>query len=608
EARLRPRAQALLDALSASVRLGATDVFAQGLAGVAVFPRDAGDPAALLEAAQAARLDLGGGGALAFFRPEVNQPAVRAMQIESALRNAEAANEFELHFQPQVDLGDGAIRGAEALLRWHSAELGLVSPAEFIPVAERSGLIGAIGDWVLRRACEHLAEWRRLDLPRVRLGINLSPTQLQRPDLAAHVQSVLVASGADAGSLSIELTEGMVMDDVERAAQVLGDLEALGCEIALDDFGTGFSSLSYLCRLPIDVLKVDRSFVHDVMAPIETVSVTRAIIDMAHGLKMKVLAEGVETEAQLSMLSSNGCDMIQGYWFSRAVPAAEFTAMLATGKSVPERFRLNTQKTRTLLLVDDEDHIVSALRRLLRRDGYRIVTAHSGAEGLHRLAENEVDVIVSDQRMPGMTGVEFLNRAKALYPDTVRLVLSGYTELQSILDAINEGAIYKFLTKPWDDERLRGHIAEAFRQKDLADENRRLARQVATANADLERLNIRLEQMLDQQGEHASMLAASASHMRELLEELPASVVAVDPDGLVSFVNREAAERLPGAAAWIGHDAQDCWPSDFVVALQDEARSRVALDLEGRRFVAGKRRLPPTASQHSLLLLFDSER
>ena len=604
KATLRTRAASILEALSEPVRLGATDLFPQCLIGVAIFPQDADSAGRLLEAAQAARLDATLAEAVAFFRPEVMQRAVRAMRVESALRQAISGNEFELHYQPQVDLVSGAIRGAEALLRWRSSELGSVSPAEFIPVAERSGLISAIGEWVLGTACRDLAVWRRRRLPQIRVGINLSPAELQRPDLAAQVQRALDASGVEASSLSLELTEGMVMADTTRAVQVLHDLKALGVEIALDDFGTGFSSLSYLCRLPIDVVKIDKSFVHDVTAPIEEVSVTRAIIKMAHDLKMQVLAEGVESEGQLSLLASNGCDMIQGYWFSPAVPAQEFEQMLAAGKCVPEHFLAHTKKTRTLLLVDDETNILSALRRLLRHDGYHIVTASSGEEGLRRLAEHEVDVIVSDQRMPGMTGVEFLNRAKLLYPQTMRLVLSGYTELQSIIDAINEGAIYKFLTKPWDDERLRGHVAEAFRQKELGDENRRLAQQVASANADLASLNTRLEQLLSQQCEHADRLAASADSMRRLVEELPAAVAAVDLDGQIVFVNREATEHLPGAMAWIGRNVRDAWPGPFAEAVLDDVQTGGSMELDGRRFSVRKRLLQAGAAQQSMLLLF----
>lgn len=607
EAALRARAGALLAAIGLPVRLGATDVFPLSIAGVAIFPRDAADAAALLEAAQAARLDARAGQDIAFFRPEVNQRAVRTLRIEGALRQAIANDAFELHYQPQVDLASGIISGAEALLRWSAPDLGPVSPAEFVPVAERSGLIGAIGDWVLRKACADLARWRDRGLPSVRVGINLSPTDLQRPDLAAHVDQILVANGLDGTVLSIELTEGMVMSDTERAASVLRELKALGIETALDDFGTGFSSLSYLCRLPIDIVKVDRSFVHDVTAPVEEVSVTRAIINMAHGLRMRVLAEGVETEGQLSLLASHGCDLVQGFWFSRPVPAASFETMLEQRKCLPQQFRTQGRKSRTLLLVDDEDNIVASLRRLLRRDGYTIITASGGEEGLRRLADHEVDVIVSDQRMPGMTGVEFLRRAKALYPHTIRMVLSGYTELQSIIDAVNEGAIYKFLTKPWEDERLRQHVAEAFRQKDLEDENRRLAHQVETANADLAALNSRLETLVAQQREHADLLAASAGNMRHLVEEMPAALAAVDASGQVVLVNREACSQIPGAVRWIGCSVDAVWPRELVGLLHDEQSASVNAEIEGQCLRVSRRRVLDGQGTASALFLFQAQ-
>ncbi|MDO9286967.1 MAG: EAL domain-containing protein [Aquabacterium sp.] len=539
------RARAVQAALQAPVRLGATDVFPMVAIGIARYPRDGATPDALLDAAQTARLDVTGGAGLALFRPESTLRARRDLEVEAALRQALDGQEFNLHFHPQVDLGDGRICGAEALLRWHSAELGDVSPGEFIPLAERAGLIGVIGEWVLRRVCEQLAAWHQAGLRDVRVAFNLSAMQLQRPDLARHLQSVLSDTGADPTCLGIEITESMLMGDVEQAASVLRAIKALGIEISLDEFGTGSSSLNILSRLPIDVVKVDRSLVHDVTAPTQQVSVTRAIINMAHGLQMKVLAAGVETEGQLRLLVSNGCDQIQGFWFSAPLPADGFAALLRGHGRLPDRFIAPMRGARTLLLVDDEENIVSALKRLLRRDGYQIITAHSAAEGLLRLAEHDVDVILSDQRMPGMTGVEFLRRAKDLYPNTVRMVLSGYTELQSIIDAVNEGAIYRFLTKPWDDQRLREHVAEAFRQKGLADENRSLAQQVATANGDLEALNQRLNKLLVRQRDEAALLGATADGMRGMLDDLPAAVLGVDPDGGVAYANL-AAERLLG--------------------------------------------------------------
>ncbi len=579
---VRECAEGLLAELRAPVRLGSTEVFPQVGIGIATFPADADSPAGLIESAQAARLDLTGGNGVARFHQDVADRARRDMHVESALRQAIEQDELSLVYQPQVELGGGTVCGAEALLRWNSALLGVVSPAEFIPIAERSGLIGAIGDWVLRRSCEQIVAWRRSGMPALRISVNLSPVQLQRPDFARHVQAVLEQTGATPEQLAVELTESTLLHDIDGATSALHAIKALGVEIALDDFGTGYSSLNSLSRLPIDVLKVDRSFVHDVTAATQRVSVTRAIIHMAHGLQMRVLAEGVETEGQLALLASHGCDLIQGYWFSRPLDPVAFEALVRSGRCLPEPFVKRTERERTLLLVDDEPNILSSLKRLLRHDGYHIVTATSAAEGLQRLAEQPIDVIVSDQRMPGMTGVEFLHRVRALYPSTVRLVLSGFTELQSIIDAVNEGAIYKFLTKPWDDQRLRAHVAEAFRQKELADENRRLALQVETANADLATLNERLGALLGQQRAQTELMAASADGLRDVLDELPVALLGVDPDGLVAYANGAAEGLLHERGLPLGLDLSAVLPE-----LRDLARlggEQHQLRLDGRDF------------------------
>jgi CheY-like chemotaxis protein len=367
------------------------------------------------------------------------------------------------------------------------------------------------------------------------------------------------------------------MADIDKAVHALRELKALGVEISLDNFGSGSSSLSALQRLPLDVINVDRSFIHDVTASPESVSITRAIITMAHSMQLRVLAEGVETEGQIGVLAARGCDLIQGYCFSPAVPAPQIEALLREDRRLPARLLSRRERQRTLLLVDDEANILAALKRLLRRDGYQILTADGGEQGLQRLAEQPVDVILSDQRMPGMSGVEFLRRAKALYPDTVRMTLSGFTELQSIIDAVNEGAIVKFLTKPWDDELLRRHVAEAFRDKELADDNRRLQQELAHANADLEAARTLLETALQAQQEQSDLLAASAAGAREVLEALPVAVLGIDPEGLVAYVNRAAGELLPQAYAAVGNVAEDIFPLLLGCRLPGHSDEPVAL-------------------------------
>jgi CheY-like chemotaxis protein len=255
---------------------------------------------------------------------------------------------------------------------------------------------------------------------------------------------------------------------------------------------------------------------------------------------------------------------MQGHYFSTSIPADAMTDVLRAGRQLPEHLLLRRTHQRTLLLVDDEENIVSSLKRLLRRDGYHVVTANCGAQGLQRLAEHAVDVIVSDQRMPGMTGVEFLRRAKELYPETVRMVLSGYTELQSITDAINEGAIYKFLTKPWDDERLRGHIAEAFSHKEMADENRRLGSAVIVANQELSAVNERLQTLLAEQREQISRESNSLVVVREVLDLIPTAIIGVDLAGMVAFVNADAEKLFGSAALLLGRDADEVLSAELL--------------------------------------------
>jgi CheY-like chemotaxis protein len=273
----------------------------------------------------------------------------------------------------------------------------------------------------------------------------------------------LAAPGLPATALELEITESAFIDDVEGAVAQCRALKALGVKLSLDDFGTGYSSLAYVSRFPFDKLKIDQSFVRDIIENPVNAAIATAAIVMARSLNLSVLAEGVETEAQASFLRGRRCDAIQGFLFSHPLPAAEFEQLLA-GRRRLEVALPTSNGQQTLLLVDDEPHMLSALSRLLRREGYHILTAGSPAEAFQILARQPVEVIVSDQRMPDMSGTEFFARVRQLYPDSIRIILTGYTDLDSVTGAINRGAISKFLTKPWDDDQLREQIREAFRQ------------------------------------------------------------------------------------------------------------------------------------------------
>ncbi|MFY7973513.1 MAG: EAL domain-containing protein [Rubrivivax sp.] len=475
-----------------------------------------------------------------------------AEALSAALADALERDEFSLAWQPQMDLKNGELCGVEVLLRWHHPALGKVAPAIFVPVLESSGQIVPVGRWVLTQACAQAVAWRRAGLSaarQLRVGVNVSPVQLAASDFATEVLAALSEAGLPPQALGIEITESGLLNDPGAAASTLRRLQMAGVEISLDDFGTGHSSLARLRDLPVDVVKIDRAFVDDIGA---SASVTRAIIHLSHGLHRLVLAEGVETEAQLQALVTQGCDRLQGHIFSPALDTEAMTALLAANPSLLKEQTLSGRRPRTLLLVDDEPHILAALKRLFRRDGYRVFTAGSGSEGLAMLREHAVDVIVSDQRMPAMSGVDFLRQAKEICPHTVRMTLSGYTDLQSIIDAVNEGAVYKFLTKPWDDERLREHVALAFRQRELDDDNQRLLRENAAANAELALANQRLERLVAQEHQRALTLQDAAGAAHDLLGGLPLAVFGFDSEARLAYVNARALADWPQWAADLG--------------------------------------------------------
>jgi EAL domain-containing protein (putative c-di-GMP-specific phosphodiesterase class I)/CheY-like chemotaxis protein len=335
------------------------------------------------------------------------------------------------------------VTGLEALIRWESPELGMVSPLRFIHIAEETGLILPIGEWVLRTACVQNKLWQDQRLAQMHVAVNLSGHQFRQKDLATKIRKVLADTGLEPKWLELELTESTLMKNIEPAIQVLAELRRVWVQISIDDFGTGYSSLSYLKRFPIDTLKIDQSFVREIASEPDSAAIAEAIIAMGHSLRMTVLAEGVETEAQLAMLCMRGCDRMQGYLFSKPLPADELTRLLQKGVrlTLPQI----EVETPTVLLVDDEPNVLAAIKRVLRGEGYRILTAETPTTAFDLLAQNTVHVIVSDQRMPKMNGTEFFSRVKELYPDTLRIMLSGYTELEAMTQAINKGAVYKFL-------------------------------------------------------------------------------------------------------------------------------------------------------------------
>ncbi|OEZ97818.1 EAL domain-containing protein [Duganella sp. HH101] len=432
--------------------------------GIAMYPEDATDPHTLVKYADTAmeRAKQAGRDGYRFFTAGMNVQVLARLDMELALRRALDNNELLLYYQPKVNLLSGEVAGAEALLRWQRPGFGLVYPAEFVPVLEDTGLIVRVGAWIIDAACRQIGAWLRSDVGPVRIAVNVASRQFVEGDLELTVRSALLRHDVPAELLELELTETALMSNTERTISVLSNLKAIGIKVAIDDFGTGYSSLAYLQRFPIDKLKIDIAFVRDITTNPNDAAIAQAIISMAHSLKLRVIAEGVETRAQLEYLRRSRCDEIQGYYFSRPVAPADLADLLASGRGLPPDAAHPGKPAQTLLIVDDDVNVLSSLHRLFRRDGYQILAAATPGEAFEMLALHAVQVIVCDQRMPGMSGTEFLSKVKEMYPETIRIILSGYTGLDAVLDSINRGAIYRFYTKPWDDTQLRDNIRLAF--------------------------------------------------------------------------------------------------------------------------------------------------
>jgi EAL domain-containing protein (putative c-di-GMP-specific phosphodiesterase class I) len=262
----------------------------------------------------------------------MNLALAARLALEHELRLALDARHFVLHYQPRVELQTGRIVSAEALIRWQHPARGLLGPGEFVTLAEETGLIAAIGDWVIDEVCAQQAAWRRDGVATVPVAVNLSAVQFKGSALIDHIRAAVQRNGIAQHLIEFELTESMVMQDPEEAARNMAALKALGTNLSMDDFGTGYSSLAYLKRFPFDFLKIDRAFVTDVTSSPGDAAIAAAIVAMAHGLKLRVVAEGVENEGQLQFLRALRCDEIQGYYFSRPLPAAHFAAMLREDK------------------------------------------------------------------------------------------------------------------------------------------------------------------------------------------------------------------------------------------------------------------------------------
>ncbi len=341
-------AKRILDSVSRPLVIAGNEIFITGSIGITVYPMDGEDPDTLLKNADSAMYSAKeqGRNNYQFYSEAMNASSYKRLSLENALRKALDRREFMVYYQPQVNIDLGKIIGLEALLRWKHPELGFVPPCDFIPMAEETGLIVPIGEWVLRTACTYNKALQKMGLPPMRMAVNISSLQFRPRSLVAAITRVLNVSGLDPRWLEIELTESAIMKNMEESSSILCDLKQMGLRVAIDDFGTGYSSLAYLKRFPLDIIKIDRSFIRDIPGDRDNEAIAAAIIAMAHSLNLEVIAEGVENESQLEFLRDHGCKQVQGYIISPALPGEEMKEYLKNKE--PELVAWATRFTRPL--------------------------------------------------------------------------------------------------------------------------------------------------------------------------------------------------------------------------------------------------------------------
>ena len=328
----------IIDSMRAPVRVAGVEIHISPSIGIAFYPEDASSVDGILAHADAAMYAAKqrGRNNFQYFMPGMNAATHAKVKLENDLRVALERGQFELHYQPKVNTATGVVHGAEALLRWTHPVHGPIPPTDFIPIAEECGLIGAIGAWVIREACLQARAWQVAGLQPLRVAVNLSPLQFRQGNIVAIIRDALDKAELEPRYLEVELTESTVMSDPEESIAILEKLSEMGVLVSVDDFGTGYSSMSYLRRLPIDKLKIDRGFISEIVSRPEEASIVRAIISLAHSLKLKVVAEGVESTEQLEFLKSLGCDQYQGFHFSPALPPLQFEALVRGTLTAPQ--------------------------------------------------------------------------------------------------------------------------------------------------------------------------------------------------------------------------------------------------------------------------------
>ena len=437
------------------------ELFSSASIGIAMYPDDGETSDELLRRADMAMYHAKNysKNTFKFYFAELDTQMRAQSALQHSLRKALERHEFEVHYQPVVAIDSGRVVGVEALVRWRHPEQGLIMPDAFIPIAEKSDLIHGLGRMVLHEACQRVKSLQDQGFPLLRVAVNVSPYQFRCHQFDGIVLEVLLETGLNPNSLELEITEGAIMHDVEASITTMSLLKAKGVRISIDDFGVGYSSLNYLRRFPIDTLKIDRSFVVNMATCNEDLTIVSTIIAMAHSLNFEVIAEGVESEAQVALLAHLGCQAMQGYLLSRPQPSEFLPQLLAAVRVVPPAA---DPLLKSVLVVDDDIVITTVISTILVGQGYRVVTADDGIDGFRKVITHNPDVIISDRFMPHSDGFALLYSLKAL--DQIRsipvILISSQMTPKEEAEALDRG-FFDFIAKPINSSILVARVRRA---------------------------------------------------------------------------------------------------------------------------------------------------
>ena len=479
------RMERIKDSVARPMLLDGQEVAVSCSIGFCCYPADGRDAGTLLRNADTAMYQAKhqGRNRICAFMPAMNEQVQARLAMEQQTRHALQNQEFIVFYQPQLDLQNGRLCGFEALVRWSRGGT-MVSPGEFIPLAEETGWIVAIDFYVFEVVCRQLAIWREsFSQQDLSVAVNFSAISFADEHFIEHVLGVLRAEGIPSRWIKIELTETILASDADVVQRRMEHLCEQGVRFSIDDFGTGYSSLGYLKRFPFSQLKIDRSFITDILSEPDSASLARSMISIGHNLGIKVIAEGVEQAEQMSFLRAAGCDELQGYFYSPPLPPLACMQFLQSGGPLSLPANIIDGSARYLLVIDGNRAAHELLSRTLRLESYKVLTASDGADALKIMATYPVDVVLSELLLGDMSGVDFLRRIRSIYPEVIRMLLTSAAEVGNILKAVNEGVIYRFVTMPCEPEDLRNQLREAFQQRELHRENKRLRRLAGAAPA-----------------------------------------------------------------------------------------------------------------------------